>query len=123
MAVVAFGSFDLGMGGKFERYVSHILASTSSRKAAGQPLSSPCSWCSTFSKLSSSEGLVRFFRSSLPVDTAESTWEADESEAPGEWAGFGLIVDSEVAGRVGCESYCWPRHQMVDWSLLLGIGS
>lgn len=40
MAAAAFGSWDLGIGGKSERYVIHIRASKSSRKAEGQPPSS-----------------------------------------------------------------------------------
>ena len=37
----AFGSCDLGINGKFERYVSHILASKSSKKDEGHPPSFP----------------------------------------------------------------------------------
>jgi hypothetical protein len=37
----AFGSGDLGIAGKFERYVSHILASKSSKNEEGHPPSSP----------------------------------------------------------------------------------
>ena len=37
MPEVAAGSCDRGIGGKFERYVIHILLSKSSRKGVGQP--------------------------------------------------------------------------------------
>jgi hypothetical protein len=40
MAAVALESCALAMGGKFERYVSHIRDSKSSRNGAGQPPSS-----------------------------------------------------------------------------------
>jgi hypothetical protein len=37
----AFGSWDLGIAGKLERYVSHTLASKSSKKEEGHPPSPP----------------------------------------------------------------------------------
>lgn len=40
MPELAAGSDDLGMGGKFDRYVSHILDSRSCKKSDGQPSAS-----------------------------------------------------------------------------------
>jgi hypothetical protein len=39
IAATAFGSWDFGMSGKFDRYVNHILDSKSSRNEGGHPSS------------------------------------------------------------------------------------
>ena len=123
-ALVAFGSADLAIDVKLERYVIHILDSISSMKAAGQPLSSASS-LSVGSLLPSFvvtwTSSPCFCWCSLDVATAESAAEEEDSEeietAPS------LVVPTSSAEMAGCDLYTLPRHQTGVESSFFGIGS
>jgi hypothetical protein len=112
----AFGSWDRGIGGKFERYVIHILDSKSSRKGAGHPPSSSFSpswfskgvtWSYSFRSGSSAEELRL-------VGAVEVSEDCDTESAGGEGASVfeGEVWRFEVDGGCGLLSYLVPRSQM-----------
>ena len=105
MALVALGSDDLAIEGKLERYVSHILDSTSSRKAAGQPLAIP----SSLLVVSGWSTLTKLSTWSLSLAAAESTAKAGEVEA--EVCEASVLPPSFAVGMVW-DSYRCPRHQI-----------
>lgn len=126
---VAEGSWDLGMGGKLDRYVIHIFDSKSSRNCGGQPPAdsllrdgtSP-STMSASSKLplgwtdTGDSGLVERVEVVVSDGGFESAEDAISTISP--WS----VVDT---GFGGGEVYSRPRHQMGRplWSLFLISGS
>lgn len=130
MAAEAFGSWDRGIGGKFERYVIHILVSKSSRKEDGQPPSE-----GSFDKDGLSP-LTRAASSKLPLLTggtevgnsgdvelvvSDGAWESvDEAISTiSSWS----VVETGLGG--GPDAYSWPKNQIgsPDISSFFGCGS
>lgn len=129
---VALGSWERGIGGKFDLYVIHILDSKSSRKRDGQPpsahsLSSDGTSPSTIdasSKLllvggteAGDSGLVDTVEAVVSEGGLEVT-DGDAISTMSPWS----VVETTLGGG---EMYSRPRHQIGIplWSLYLGCGS
>jgi hypothetical protein len=132
MDEVALGSWERGMGGKFDLYVIHILDSKSSRNADGQPPSADSlfidgtspSTIDASSKLllvggteAGDSGLV----DTVEAVVSEGGWESAEDDAISTISPWSVVKTGVGGGVV----YCCPRHQIGIplWSLYLGSGS